>query len=372
MSDYTRLNALVAKFRKGSPNIAAAFDEVEKILKQHDAATEAFVSVSVFGAKGDGIADDTVAVQHAIDTAAAEGGVVLFPSGTYLVSGLVLSSQVVLQGVNGSSYLSAPGGAISRLLLRPGSTSPLLSGDGTGVKVLDLMLDTNNVAQSAVFLPDSTGSVPRFWTIERCLIVNSGYSAANRGYSVYVGNLNTGCLVRDCQVLSNAAGATPRGAHGWDGIGWYGQDGLLDNTFVGCFANTGVTVLGGSSDTTFVARGGGTFWNLTGIVVGGTGAVIDGMSIDHNYNDGAYVGYPSVFANCVFHTNSLQTNNQWSHLKVGTSATVIVAHCRQAPQSPDGGSNLAKYFISAASPPTVTELGNFQDPGATLGTAWRN
>jgi hypothetical protein len=37
VTDYSSLEADVAKFRKGSPNIAAAFDDVEKILKAQDA-----------------------------------------------------------------------------------------------------------------------------------------------------------------------------------------------------------------------------------------------------------------------------------------------------------------------------------------------
>ena len=63
------------------------------------------VTQAPFNAKGDGIADDQVAIQNAIDTAsAAGGGVVYFPDGTYNVVtftrgvGLSMKSNVVLQG----------------------------------------------------------------------------------------------------------------------------------------------------------------------------------------------------------------------------------------------------------------------------------
>jgi hypothetical protein len=56
--------------------------------------------VSDFGARGDGVTDDTVAFGAALDGAAASGGVVFVPAGTYLVQGALSVPQgVTLKGV---------------------------------------------------------------------------------------------------------------------------------------------------------------------------------------------------------------------------------------------------------------------------------
>ena len=62
------------------------------------------VSVKDFGAVGDGVTDDTAAIQAAIDyttlisSVDAKGGKVFLPEGTYLVNGLTIKAYVVLSG----------------------------------------------------------------------------------------------------------------------------------------------------------------------------------------------------------------------------------------------------------------------------------
>ncbi len=68
-----------------------------------------------FGAKGDGSADDTAAIQGAVDRAAADGGgVVFFPAGTYRHHGIRLDKGVVLKGQGPSAsvlcFVSGGGG----------------------------------------------------------------------------------------------------------------------------------------------------------------------------------------------------------------------------------------------------------------------
>lgn len=72
--------------------------------------SELVLNVKDFGAIGDGVTNDTVAMQAAIDAcAAANGGIILLPNGTYLVSTLTLKANVTLSSLQGQfSYTNSP------------------------------------------------------------------------------------------------------------------------------------------------------------------------------------------------------------------------------------------------------------------------
>jgi len=66
-------------------------------------------NVRQFGAKGDGAATDTPAINRAIEAAAAAGGgTVLFPAGTYLSYSIHLKSKVGLHLDHGAAILAGP------------------------------------------------------------------------------------------------------------------------------------------------------------------------------------------------------------------------------------------------------------------------
>jgi len=100
------------------------------------------VSVKDFGAIGNGVADDTAAIQAAINSLSS-GGTVFFPVGTYLVtSQIVVADKVSLQG---TGYATESGtGAANRgasCILRgfTGSDATVaLNGYGSGMDMLDV------------------------------------------------------------------------------------------------------------------------------------------------------------------------------------------------------------------------------------------
>lgn len=68
-------------------------------MKLAQAVSLPVLVVTDFGAKGDGAADDTAAINAAI-AAAEDGQMIFFPKGTYNISsGLVIDKPIVLQGV---------------------------------------------------------------------------------------------------------------------------------------------------------------------------------------------------------------------------------------------------------------------------------
>lgn len=73
---------------------------------------------SQFGAKGDGVSNDSSAIQNAINTASASGGgLVAFPPGTYICSGITPATNVYLVGSGyGNTILKLANGANTDLI----------------------------------------------------------------------------------------------------------------------------------------------------------------------------------------------------------------------------------------------------------------
>ncbi len=64
--------------------------------------------IRVFGAKGDGAANDTTAIQNAIDEAAKSGGSVVFPPGVYMSGTVYLKDNICIQLDAGSVWKGYP------------------------------------------------------------------------------------------------------------------------------------------------------------------------------------------------------------------------------------------------------------------------
>jgi hypothetical protein len=86
--------------RPKASQVTAKLDATGSTVRGLDDKLAEFVSVKDFGAVGDGVADDTAAIQAAIDAVyAAGGGEVWFPAGTYLTTAAIkMKRDVSLRG----------------------------------------------------------------------------------------------------------------------------------------------------------------------------------------------------------------------------------------------------------------------------------
>ena len=94
------------------------------------------INVKDTGAKGDGRANDTAAIQRAIDEVAGTGGTVLVPDGTYMVRAtgkrrLSLKSKMTFRLSEGAILKAIPNGATSYSILRIARASDVTVSGGT-------------------------------------------------------------------------------------------------------------------------------------------------------------------------------------------------------------------------------------------------
>ena len=169
--------------------------------------SQQFVNVMTYGAKGNGVADDTMAIQSAINAVSSTGGVVYFPAGSYnLSSGLVLDYPgVTLEGAGMST---------STLLAPLSTTANALDIGAANVTITNLGINGRYTQQSAptgqgqegVFL--ATGSVND--TISNCWIYNTvGSGVINVGGTAGSNLTVQGCDITNLGTAFSLAVGTP-------------------------------------------------------------------------------------------------------------------------------------------------------------------
>lgn len=166
-----------------------------------------YISVKDFGALGDGVTDDTNAVQSALNYAETGGKVLRFPAGVYIISSALTVTNdsdggITLEGESTSDYLWASGS----VLKYTGAAGTMLTFDGTASPIFCKL-------KNMTFLGNINGDfgvkLNRGWffNVEGCVFYNwskNGACALALTYST--GSFVGVTTIRDCGFYNNTVG----------------------------------------------------------------------------------------------------------------------------------------------------------------------
>lgn len=233
-----------ARGRTASPNLVA--------LPAHN--------VAAYGALGDATADDTAAVQAALDAAVGDGLPVYVPPGTYLVDPLTLPGGIDVFGAGPRSELRRRG---------PGS-APLLGVDAPHVSVRDLTIGGGRSGTNQGGPGISIGPAASHVQILDCLV-----------------RLCAGWAISSDAAWTMLAGITVEGSDA--GVRLAGARGSVTDCVVSPAAGAGIFLTGATSTA------------LTGNRIiptaGGSGIVVSGganLTLTGNLVDAQAAGAPGI------------------------------------------------------------------------------
>jgi hypothetical protein len=192
------------------------------------------LNVRRFGARGDDAADDTAAIQRAIDAAAEVQGAVWFPPGQYRCGMLQLRPHVALAGLPTWAY-RRHGGTVLRL--NDAQATCLLNLRGTiGARVSGLALDGGKAGRDVhgIYMDGAGHSTEDTLVIENCRVAEFTGDGAHLECA-------WGFTVRDCLFHQNGGDGVMT-SH-WDG--WVHDNIMIGNGKFGYAArdaNASVTI----------------------------------------------------------------------------------------------------------------------------------
>lgn len=339
------------------------------------------VDVTECGARGDGLTDDTRAVQAALD----RGGITFFPPGEYACSTLVMRLGSRLMGANSGTYTYSRGeysddygnGLASRIVRRAGTNAPLIAGPVGAKRVIieDLQLDGNNQHQRAnrphvVALEDSPETEDTQWVISRCYIhgrsdprdTDWGSAASN----VYIGARRQACRV--LHTVSNYANH--------HGLEINGADAVVDACITGDNGAHGMVV--GAWMTTIT--GCAIYNNTHGIYVADTGSgspkriLISANGIDRNRQHGLLLDIGSTsgaagvsIVGNAFTTNGTADGDTWAHVCVRSTTGHVALGGNVFSVTEPGYDKRTTVAVLLGAGASALDMGNVYEGGSVNG-----
>ena len=328
-------------------------------------SVELTVSVVAYGDKGDGITDDTRAIQAAIVDGNKIGAVVFVPAGVYRVSQLVMMKGTILQGVSSGTYPAnnTISGASVLARLANSNKDLLLAPDGANYgRVFDLAIDgnkNNNTTGRGLCVADGAAGQEAQLIVERC------YFHDNPDSNVYLGHNRRANSVHDCVFNYSLHG---------DGVTDAGSDNTISTNIIGSNARAGIC-LGTTATQNWPAssaayasavahvQNNDIYGNLVGIAVANasSGCMITGNGIDRHLYQGitVYSGSSNALITNTFHSNGTAKDNTYAHIDVGANVRQVCASNNNFGPQDAGVTNVASYcvYVSPGATRLVGDLG---------------
>lgn len=226
----------------------------------------ATIDVTTYGAKGDGITNDTVAIRLAVSNL-PNGGTLFFPIGTYLVDNIMLKSNIIVKGNGESTIIKLNDNAVRS----DGRSNCFTVENITNVIIKDIQLDGNRVNNAAtgpsqddnfngiLVLNSSDVRIENIWShsngyhgcimvgATRIIITHSKFT--DNGYRPFHGHAG----VHDCEFSfnycsDNGKGFTDEVGNPYDGIYFFDDANnlIINGNRIITSNNVGCIVVGGT------------------------------------------------------------------------------------------------------------------------------
>jgi|WetSurMetagenome_2_1015567.scaffolds.fasta_scaffold00403_5 hypothetical protein len=263
-SGYSRRNFVSAGSILAASAVAAAVSG--QVTGNHELKTREMLNAMDFGAKGDGITDDTEAIQRAMDKAALSNGAVFIPEGNYLCSELKVPQGIGIHGLPAWSYRKGMGTVLT--LKGEGSKSLINLTGAFGAYLFGLCLNGNNIKGGTHgILVDK----PDYGTQEDTPRIDTCRVEKFTGDGIRLERIWCFCVRHSHCMANKGCGLRVRG---WDGF-------ILDNWFSG---NGKAGYASYDENASNTLTGNRIEWNREGgiVIYGGSHYNISGNYIDRS------------------------------------------------------------------------------------------